>query len=207
MLPSRSRVQSWNPESLAGAADTIRSAGALIYRSIRELDDEIDRMPEAAAWSGTAHRAAADMFGRATDRSSGFKDYAETVAAALTDGSTMIGRARAGALSKAAEIDSGPLSVSDQWVAMIDPAGMSAERAAELEKQAKAAQAQLNPLVIAVDQADDHDDTFGGRRHQDQRVMGGRHDDHHDGNGRRCPHGQLTVPGTSRGFLSRAAHI
>ncbi|PRC45156.1 hypothetical protein C6A85_96580, partial [Mycobacterium sp. ITM-2017-0098] len=101
------------------------------------------------------HRAAADMFRRATDRSSAFKDYAEAVAAALMDGSTMIGRARTGALSKAAEIDGGPLSVSDQWVVMIDPAGMSAERAAELEKQAEAAQAQLNPLIIAVDQADD----------------------------------------------------
>lgn len=154
MLPSRARLQSWNPESLALAADAIRSAGTSIYQGVRELDDEIDRMPEAQGWSGMAHRAAADMFRRATDRSSAFKDYAETVAGALSYGATTIGRARTDALAKAAEIDSGPLNVSDQWVVMIDPAGMSAERAAELERRAKAAQAQLNPLIVAVDEAD-----------------------------------------------------
>ena len=155
MLPSRSRLQRWNPESLTVAAEALRAAGASVYRSIRELDDEIDRMPEADAWSGTAHRAAADMFRRATDRSSAFKDYADTVATALSDGASTIGRARTAVLAEAAEIDSGPLNVSDQWVVMIDAGGMSAERAAELEKMAKAAQAQLNPLVIAVDRADE----------------------------------------------------
>ncbi|WP_048633599.1 hypothetical protein [Mycolicibacterium aurum] len=155
MLPSRSRLQGWNPESLGTSAEAIRSAGAAIYRNVRALDDDIDRMPEADGWSGGAHRAAADMFRRATDRSSAFKDYAEMVAAALSYGATAIGGARTAALAKAAEIESRPLNVSDQWVVMIDPAGMSAARAAELEKQAKSAQAQLNPLVIAVDQADE----------------------------------------------------
>ncbi|PRC54448.1 hypothetical protein C6A85_26790, partial [Mycobacterium sp. ITM-2017-0098] len=84
------------PESLAPAAESIRSAGASVYQTVRNLGDDVDRMPEATVWSGSAHRAAADMFRRATDRSSAFKDYAEAVAAALMDGSTMIGRARTG---------------------------------------------------------------------------------------------------------------
>lgn len=154
MLPTRSRLRGWNPESLEPAAAAIRSAGATVYQAVRNLDDQVDRMPQAQAWEGAAHNAAADMFRRATDRSSAFKNYAEAVAAALSDGASTIGRARAAALAKADEIDSGPLNVTDQWVVLIDPAGMSAQRAAELEVMAKEAQAELNPLVVAVDQAD-----------------------------------------------------
>ena len=78
------------------------------------------------------------MFGRAADRSSAFKNYAEAFGTALESGSTYIGRARSELLAKADEIDSGPLNVTDQWVVMIDPAGMSAEKAAELQKEAEA---------------------------------------------------------------------
>lgn len=155
MLPTRPRLQSWNPESLETAAAMVGAAGATVYRSVRNLDDRIDRMPETRTWAGAAHRAAAGMFSRATDRSSAFKTYAEAVGSALAEGGAALGRARTAALAMAAQIDSGPLNVSDQWVVLIDPAGMSAKRAAELEKLAQAAQAELNPLVVAVDQADD----------------------------------------------------
>ncbi|BBX20212.1 hypothetical protein CRI77_04410 [Mycolicibacterium duvalii] len=155
MLPTRSRLQSWNPESLVPAAAAIQAAGAAVYQAVRDLDDRIDRMPRTGGWEGAAHRAAAGMFSRATDRSSAFKTYAEAVASALSDGSGAISTARTAALAMAAQIDSGPLNVTDQWVVLIDPAGMSAERVAELEILAQIAQGELNPLVIAVDQADD----------------------------------------------------
>ena len=111
-------------------------------------------MPESQGWSGQAHDAAAAMFRRATDRSSAFMNYADKVAATLKKGGTSIGSYRTELLAKAGEIDSGPLNVTDQWVVLIDPAGMSAERAAELEIQAKAAQAEINALLIGLDGAD-----------------------------------------------------
>jgi uncharacterized protein YukE len=154
LLPSRSRLQSWNPESLLAPASTIRAAGGSIYAAVRDLDDRIDRMPESRGWGGEAHAAAADMFGRATDRASRFKNYAEAFAGALERGSSSIGGARAKLLATAEEIDSGPLNVTDQWVVMIDPAEMSAEKAAQLQKEAEAAQGEVNGLLEAVDEAD-----------------------------------------------------
>ena len=155
MLPSRTRLQSWNPASLSSPASSIKSAGDSIYTAVRDLDDGIDRMPESRGWSGQAHDAAAAMFRRATDRSSAFKDYAEAVAGALQSGSARIGWARTDLLARADEIDAGPLKVTDQWVVLIDPAGMSAEQAADLQRQAEAAQAELNPLLLAVGEADE----------------------------------------------------
>lgn len=155
MLPSRSRLQSWNPESLLSPASTIRNAGVAIYDAVVGLDDRIDRMPESGVWAGQAHDAAENMFGRAIDRSSQLKNYADAFATALADGSAWIGKARSELLARADEIDSGPLNVTDQWVVMIDPAGMSAEKAADLQKQANAAQGDVNELLSAVGEADD----------------------------------------------------
>lgn len=154
VLPTRSRLQTWNPESLAAAASSLQSSGATFYDTVRQLHDGIDRMDEAATWRGAAHNASTAMFSRATDRASAFKDYTERVASNLQRGGSSIGSYRTQLLAKSAEIDAGPLNVSDQWVVFIDPAGMSAERAAELEAQAKAAQAELNPLLISLDEAD-----------------------------------------------------
>lgn len=154
MLPSRSRLQSWNPDALGTAAESIRTSGADVYRAVRDLDDGIDRMSAAKDWSGRAHDAASTMFRRATDRSSAFKDYTEKVAEAMARGGSLIGEYRTELLKLASDIDAGPLNVSDQWVVFIDPAGMSAERAQELQKQAEEAQARINPLLIALDEAD-----------------------------------------------------
>lgn len=154
MLPTRSRLQSWNPEALTSAASSIRSSGETIYDAVRNLDDRIDRMSAEKAWSGQAHDAAAGMFGRATDRSSAFKNYTDRVAETLQRGGASIGSWRTSVLAKASEIDASPLNVTDQWVVFIDQAGMSAERAAELEALAKAAQAEINTLLIGLDEAD-----------------------------------------------------
>lgn len=155
MLPSRSRLQSWNPESLLSAATTLRNAGGSIYQVVLALDDRIDRMPEARGWAGEAHGAAADLFRRATSRSSTFKNYADAFARALEAGSASIGSARTTLLSKADDIDSGSLNVTDQWVVMIDPAEMSAHKAAELQMQAQTAQTEVNELLLELDSADE----------------------------------------------------
>ncbi len=154
MIPSRSRLQSWNPDSLATSAESIHAAGRSLYGSIRRLDDEINRLDETKGWRGRAHDAATGMFRRATDRASRFLDYAAAVARALNRGSDSIGRAQNEVLRFADEVDRGELRVTDQWVVLIKAGEMSAEKAAALEKEAEAAQEELNRLVGAVDAAD-----------------------------------------------------
>ncbi|MBO0680138.1 hypothetical protein JRC04_21945 [Mycolicibacterium sp. S2-37] len=140
---------------MAGAAAQIRSAGESLYNAVLNLDDRVDRMPESRSWAGQGHDAASRMLTRATDRSSSVKDYADAFADALQKGSASIGEARSALLAKAEEIDASALNVTDQWVVMIDPAEMSAAQAAELQKQAQDAQAEVNDLLNAVGQADD----------------------------------------------------
>jgi hypothetical protein len=125
-----------------------------VYTAVRNLDDGCDRMPEARAWDGPAHKAASAMFGRATDRASQFSHYTEGVAAALTKGAGTIGGARTPLLNHADEVDRGELSVSDMWVVLIKPARVSAEKAASLQAQAKAEQAEINRLLVALGDAD-----------------------------------------------------
>lgn len=135
-------------------ASTLTQAGESIYRSVVELDDRIDRMPESRDWAGKAHDAATEMFARATTKASAFKDYAEAYAEALKKGSSWIGAARRNLLAKADAIDASELNVTDQWVVLIDPAEMSEEKAAQLQKAAEAAQVDINALLAEVDEAD-----------------------------------------------------
>ncbi|MBU9763217.1 hypothetical protein FR943_05075 [Mycobacterium sp. TNTM28] len=154
MLPSRSRLISWNPDSLQAASKSISSAGVSVYQAVRNLDDGCDRLPEARTWSGGAHEAATGMFAQATRRASHFQNYTEAVSEVLSRGSGLIGKARTDLLREADEIDKGELNVTDQWVVLIDPAGMSAEKAAGLQKQAESAQMEINRLLTAVGDAD-----------------------------------------------------
>jgi hypothetical protein len=94
------------------------------------------------------------MFRRATAKTSEFAHYTEGVATALKKGAGSIGGARTSLLSHADEVDRGELSVSDMWVVLIKPARVSAEKAASLQAQAKAAQAEINRLLVAVGDAD-----------------------------------------------------
>jgi hypothetical protein len=95
------------------------------------------------------------MFRRATQQTSQFTHYTEVVATALKKGSGSIGGARTSLLNHADEVDRGELSVSDMWVVvLIKPARVSAEKAASLQAQAKAEQAEINRLLVAVGDAD-----------------------------------------------------
>jgi hypothetical protein len=114
---------------LAPASSALEDAGKSVYDAVRDLDDDCDRMPEARAWSGTAHDAATAMFGRATRETSKFKSHADAV-------------------------DQGALQVTDQWVVLIKPARVSAEEAASLLAQAETEQKEINQLLLAVGQAD-----------------------------------------------------
>ena len=155
MLPSRPRLQSWNPDSLSLAAPGIAAGGASVYQSVRNLDDGVNRLDEARTWRGPAHDASTEMFRRATSAASKFKDYSEDVAAAMHSGGESIAAARTPLLNKAAEIDEGELHVNDKWVVLIKSARMSAEKAASLQKLAVEEQDKINSLLLAVGQADD----------------------------------------------------
>jgi hypothetical protein len=125
-----------------------------MYTAVRNLDDGCDRMPEARAWDGPAHKAASAMFVRASDTTSQFSHYTEGVAAALSKGAGTIGGARSALLNHADEVDRGELSVTDMWVVLIKPARVSAEKAASLQARAKAEQVEINRLLVALGDAD-----------------------------------------------------
>ncbi|KUI48142.1 hypothetical protein AU198_19130 [Mycobacterium sp. GA-1199] len=155
MLPSRPTLQSWNPESLATSAAAIATAAQTVVDGVSGIDDACTRMPETRAWSGVSHAAASAMFGRAKRQASTFSDYAKAVSAALSSGAESIGSARKALLAKADELDAGPLSVSDQWVVLVDPVYMSEEDMAKLQALALQEQATVNAMLIAVGDADD----------------------------------------------------
>lgn len=62
MLPTRSRLESWNPESLAYTGPAVKSGGESVDKAVRTLSRNIASMPETKAWSGEAHNAATAMF-------------------------------------------------------------------------------------------------------------------------------------------------
>lgn len=73
----------------------------------------------------------------------------------MQSGGASIAGARTPLLNKADELDQGDLHVTDQWVVLIKPGQMSAEKAANLQKLAMQEQGEINKLVLAVGQADD----------------------------------------------------
>ncbi|OBA90676.1 hypothetical protein A5642_12305 [Mycolicibacterium mucogenicum] len=154
MLPSRPRLEKWSPDSLISAGSALGKSGDDIASAVRSLDDQIRRMPEASAWSGSAHDAATAMFGRATRASDDFAKYTSSVKSALAKGASDIGNARAALINKADAIDRTELHVSDQWVVLIKPAEMSEEKAAALQRRAEVEQVEVNRLLVAVGGAD-----------------------------------------------------
>ncbi|MDG4663670.1 WXG100 family type VII secretion target [Mycobacterium sp. 236(2023)] len=107
MLPSRSTLQAWNPDSLTPSSAAVQSAGQDIGDAVSGIDDAISRMPETRGWSGAAHDAATGMFGRADASAQRFTQYTHAVAAALSNGAAALGPARSALLNKADQVDAG----------------------------------------------------------------------------------------------------
>lgn len=155
MLPSRPTLKGWDPDALAASADAVGAAADSVAGAVKGIDSACGRMPETRAWVGRSHDAASAMFGRTNKDATTLSEYAHAVAAALRAGSSAIGGARSALLSKADQVDAGPLNVTDQWVVLIDPVRMSAEDFAELEKLAAAEQGAINKLLTALGDADE----------------------------------------------------
>jgi uncharacterized protein YukE len=155
MLPSRTTLQSWNPDVLAGSAASIRDGGTIVATAVMGIDAACQRMPETRAWSGRSHAAAAAMFQRANISATRLAGYTNRVSDALASGAEKIGPARSALLLKADQVDNGELNVTDQWVVLIDPVRMSAARFAQLQVLAAQEQAAINTLLGVVGDADD----------------------------------------------------
>jgi len=156
VLPSRPRLERWNPDSLTSTGKSVTDGGEAVDAAVKSVSRNIKTMRETKAWRGDAHTAATSMFVRAEERTEAFSSYTTAIGAALTEGAETIGAARTALLNKADQIDmSGQLYVSDQWVVLITGAQMTVEEAAALEKRAQAEQGSVNALLSAVGVADD----------------------------------------------------
>jgi hypothetical protein len=155
MLPTRSQLRSWNPDSLSSASQAIYAAAKSVYDAMHGLDDEVGRMPEAATWDGEAHSAAKWMFVRGTAKASELKSCGDAEGKEANNGAAAI-RPAVQQLSSAADaIDAGPLYVSDEWVVLIKPKQMDADHADKLKELAAAAQEEINGLLVKLDSADE----------------------------------------------------
>jgi hypothetical protein len=155
VLPSRSRLEGWNPDSLTFTGPTVKTAGQHVEQAVDTVNNNLKVMPETKAWDGDAHDAASEMFDRAHKTTSAFSDYTTAIGNALNEGAGWIGDTRTALLNKADEVDRGELHVSDSWVVLIDPAPMSAEKVAELMERVAVEQGIINGLLLAVGEADD----------------------------------------------------
>lgn len=155
VLPVRSTLEGWRPDSLTASGAAVRTAGESIHAAVSGIDDGCERLAQVRAWSGPAHDAAAAMFNRAEVKTRRISDYAAAIAQALNGGAESIGRARDALLNKADELDAGPLNVTEQWVVLIDPVYMSAEEVEKLHALARTEQAAINSLLAAVGDADE----------------------------------------------------
>jgi hypothetical protein len=137
------------------SASTISTSAQAISEAVNGVSSAIEHMPETQAWAGKSHEAATAMFDRANRETSKFSEYANGVAAALRNGSGPLSDARTALLNKADQIDQGELHVTDNWVVLIKPVRMSADKAAALLSQARSEQASVNQMLLAVGDADE----------------------------------------------------
>lgn len=155
MLPSRPRLESWDPASLGPGGAAVTTAGQYVHDAVSTLDAAYHTLPELNAWSGDAHDAAAAMFGRANAAAAHLSDNAAAVGTATSAGAGPLGDARASLLAKANDIDAGDLWVTDDWVVLIKAAPLSADEAETLADRAVAEQVVVNRFLLAVGDADE----------------------------------------------------
>ncbi|HET6735448.1 WXG100 family type VII secretion target [Mycobacterium sp.] len=154
MLPSRSRLEGWNPDSLAYTGPAVKTAGESVERAVDTINSNIKIMPETKAWSGEGHEAASGMFDRAHKTTTAFSDYTAAIGNVLSEGASTIGAARKALLDKADQVDAGPLNVSEGWVVLIDSGSQTAEQIDQLMNRVAIEQAVINALLVAVGDAD-----------------------------------------------------
>lgn len=154
MLPSGSRLEGWNPDSLSYTGPAVKSAGDAVEQAVDRINEQVKIMPETKAWDGPSHDAATGMFDRGHKSAVAFSDYTTAIGKALDEGAGVIGAARKALLDKADQIDRGPLNVSEGWVVLIDPGSQTADEIADLMNRVATEQTVVNDLLVAVGDAD-----------------------------------------------------
>ncbi|CAM2786169.1 hypothetical protein RHDE110596_01200 [Prescottella defluvii] len=155
MIPSRTRLSSWNFDALVPGQRTLRERGVRVEDAAVSIEGRCNDLPEIRAWDGVAQAAAADAFGRAKRKAADVHDLASALADAMEQGFHALTAAKSSLLNRVAELEAGPFEVSDRWVVTLKPSEMSAEAAVELIAQRNSEQLDLNPLVTAVGRVDD----------------------------------------------------
>ena len=155
MLPSRSRLQSWQPEQLTEAADTVKTAGSAIETAAEYAAGQCAGLPEYQGWTGPAQTAAQRSFDQAKRAAYAIADAAEAVSGALTIGAHDLAWARSSLLDHVTAVETGDLWVNDLWVVLIRPKEYTSAALVELRKQRDSAQATTNTKLLAVGTADD----------------------------------------------------
>ncbi|MGX7696015.1 hypothetical protein [Gordonia polyisoprenivorans] len=155
MLPRRSRLQSWQPEQLTEAADTVKAAGSAIETAAEYAAGQCAGLPEYQGWTGPAQTAAQRSFDQAKRAAYAIADAAEAVSGALTIGAHDLTWARSSLLDHVTAVETGDLWVNDLWVVLIRPKEYTSAALVALRKQRDSAQATTNTKLLAVGTADD----------------------------------------------------
>lgn len=155
MRPNRTRLQGWRPGGLLESIPPIQASGQAVEDSVAAVAVQCQTLPGLKVWSGQSHDAALEMFVRAKRPAVQISDAADAVADALTTAFYGISAARDALLNEVVEVESDDLVVNDSWVVLLKPVAMSRDRADELKKRQADAQAEVNRLLVAVDDADD----------------------------------------------------
>ncbi|WP_207842944.1 hypothetical protein [Williamsia soli] len=155
MLPTRNRLSGWDIATLPGTGHAITTAGQIVEDAVAAVSTACAMLPEMQAWSGTSHDAAEEMFRRAARMGATISDYSDGIGTTLNTQSYPFGHAKDALLAGVGDIERGDLWVTDQWVVLIRPIPMTAEKAKALRTQQEHNQSAVNQLLTSVDTADD----------------------------------------------------
>lgn len=154
MIPSRSRLAGWAFGQILSGAESTRIRGENIETAGSGIQRRCEELPTLNAWEGRSHSAAVGAFGRANGRAVVVGNLADGLASAMTEGYWSLSAAKRKLTSQTDAIEEGPFSVHDKWVVTIKPAEMTQEQANALMARRDALQAELNPLVTEMGNAD-----------------------------------------------------
>lgn len=155
MLPTRNRLSGWDIAALPGTGGVIKAAGQVVEDAVAAVSTACATLPEMQAWSGRSHDAADEMFRRAARVGVTISDYSDGLGTTLNTQSYPFGHAKDALLAGVIGVERGDLWVTDQWVVLIRPIPMTAEKAKALRALQEQDQAHINRLLTSVDTADD----------------------------------------------------
>lgn len=156
MIPTRSRLETWRPETLAHSAPAITAGGDAIEQGSSESRTFCAALPVDKGWTGVAHDAAQGAFDRGFKAAAHVSDVCSAVASALTTAFHAVSRAKTDLLDAAHGVEStGKFTVDDQWVVELAAIPWTADEIDDVRAAQREAQTVINERVVALAAADD----------------------------------------------------